>query len=160
MNDLFGVFLSYYYINSFEFLLLGLILLLASLLAVNLNKFNRVVKSNNYYELLTLFDFFNDFTKFIFMRKQNLVDQSISNASTRIFKKKIKKITMIQKNSLIKPSDNCGVLKSKVFHVYKGSKGKLAFVGDFLKTSSKLVKPENPIKKKNKNKGYFNKDCF
>ena len=57
---------------------------------------------------------------------------------------------MIQKNSLIKPADNCGVLKSKVFHVYKGSKGKLAFTGDFLKTSSKIVKPENPIKKKSK----------
>lgn len=57
---------------------------------------------------------------------------------------------MIQKNTIIKPSDSCGVIKSKVFHVYKGSKGKLAFVGDFLKTSAKLVKPENPIKKKTK----------
>ena len=65
---------------------------------------------------------------------------------------------MIQKNSIIKPSDNCGVLKSKVFHVYKGAKGKLAYTGDFLKTSSKLVKPENSIKKKNKIKSYINKN--
>jgi len=57
---------------------------------------------------------------------------------------------MIQKNSILKPADNCGVLKAKVFHVYKGSKGKLAFYGDFLKTSAKVVKPENPIKKKTK----------
>lgn len=57
---------------------------------------------------------------------------------------------MIQKNSILKPADNCGVIKAKVFHVYKGSKGKLAFCGDFLKTSAKQVKPENPIKKKTK----------
>lgn len=57
---------------------------------------------------------------------------------------------MIQKNSIIRPADNCGVIRAKVFHVYKGSKGKLAFCGDFLKTSAKIVKPDNPIKKKTK----------
>lgn len=91
MNDLFGLYLSYYYINSFEFLIVGFLLLVASLVSVNLNKFNKNIKSNNYYELLTLFDFFDDFVKFIFMRKQNLVDQNISSSSTRVFKKKISK---------------------------------------------------------------------
>lgn len=91
MNDLFGVYISYYYINSFEFLLLGLLLLFASLVSVNLNKFNRNVKANNYYDLLNLFDFFDDFVKFLFLRKQNLVDQTISSTSTRVFKKKISK---------------------------------------------------------------------
>jgi len=91
MNDLFGLYLSYYYINSFEFLILGLLLLIASVIAVNLNKFNRNIKSNNYYDLLTIFDFFEDFTKFLFLRKQNLMDQTISSTSTRVFKKKIKK---------------------------------------------------------------------
>ena len=67
---------------------------------------------------------------------------------------------MIQKNSIIKPSDNCGVIKSKVFHVYKGSKGRLAFIGDFLKTSAKLVKPENPIKKKSKSKSILIRSVF
>lgn len=67
---------------------------------------------------------------------------------------------MIQKNSIIKPADNCGVIRSKVFHVYRGSKGKLAFVGDFLKTSSKLVKPENPIKKKSKIKSILIRTVF
>lgn len=57
---------------------------------------------------------------------------------------------MIQKNSIIKPADNCGVIRVGVFHVYKSSKGRLAFTGDFLKVSAKLVKPENPIKKKSK----------
>lgn len=67
---------------------------------------------------------------------------------------------MIQKNSIIKPADNCGVIRSNVFHVYKGSKGKLAFVGDFLKTSSRLVKPENPIKKKSKIKAILIRTVF
>lgn len=91
MNDLFGLFLSYYTINSFEFILIGFLLLIASLLLVNLNKFNRNIKSNNYYDLLTLFDFFEDFVKFVFLRKQNLVDQEISSTSTRMFKKKVNK---------------------------------------------------------------------
>ncbi len=59
---------------------------------------------------------------------------------------------MIQKNSILKPVDSCGVYKVKVFHVYKGSYGKLAFSGDFVKVSSKVVKPENPIKKKSKHR--------
>ena len=91
MNDLFGLFISYYYINSFEFIIIGILLLIASLVCVNLNKFTRNVKSNNYYDLLTLFDFFDDFVKFLFLRKQNLVDQTVSSTSTRIFKKKISK---------------------------------------------------------------------
>lgn len=57
---------------------------------------------------------------------------------------------MIQKNTIIRPSDNCGVVRVNVFQVYKGSKGRLAFLGDFLKTSARIVKPENPIKKKTK----------
>lgn len=91
MNDLFGIYISYYLINSFEFIIIGLLLLIASVVCVNLNKFNRNIKANNYYELITLFDFFEDFVKFIFMRKQNLVDQEISSASTRMFKKKVTK---------------------------------------------------------------------
>ena len=67
---------------------------------------------------------------------------------------------MIQKGTIVRPADNCGVIRSKVFHVYKGSKGKLAFVGDFLKTSSKLVKPENPIKKKSKIRAIYIRSKF
>lgn len=91
MNDLFGIYISYYIINSFEFITIGLLLLIASVVSVNLNKFNRNIKANNYYELITLFDFFEDFVKFVFMRKQTLVDQSIQPAATRMFKKKVTK---------------------------------------------------------------------
>ena len=67
---------------------------------------------------------------------------------------------MIQKNSVIKPADSSGVLKSRVFHVYKGSKGRLAFVGDFLKTSSREVKIDNPVKKKSKIKSFLIRTKF
>ena len=91
MNDLFGLFISYYYINSFEFITIGLLLLFVSLVCVNLNKFSKNFKLNNYYSLFTLFDFFNDFINFFFLRKQNLVDQTNHVAATRVFKKKTKK---------------------------------------------------------------------
>lgn len=90
-NDLYGLFLSYYYINSLEFIIVGLLLLFASMVCVNLNKFTKNLRFNNYYDFLVLFDFFNDFVNYTFLRKQNLNDQTISNSSTRFFKKKIVK---------------------------------------------------------------------
>lgn len=91
MNDLFGLYLSYYYINSFEYILIGLLLLIASMVSVNLNKVNKSFKYNNYNDLLFLFDFFNDFINFLFLRKQNLIDQYISSVSSKYFRKKTKK---------------------------------------------------------------------
>ena len=90
-NDLYGLFLSYYYINSLEFVIIGLLLLFASMVCVNLNKFTKNIRFNNYYDFLVLFDFFNDFVNYTFLRKQNLNDQTMSNSSTRFFKKKINK---------------------------------------------------------------------
>lgn len=89
LTDLYGLYLSYYRLNSFEFIFVGLLLLIGSLLCVNINKFNRINKINSYHDLFLIFDFFKDFVKFIFMRKQNLVDQENHPASTRIFKKKV-----------------------------------------------------------------------
>lgn len=61
-------------------------------------------------------------------------------------------IKLIQKGSSLIPSDNSGVLRTKVFHVYKNSQGRLGFIGDFFKVSAKEVLPENPILKKSKHK--------
>jgi hypothetical protein len=80
--------LSYYNLNSFEFIFVGLLLLIGSLVCVNLNKFSRLNKVNGYHDIFLVFDFFKDFVKFIFMRKQNLVEQGNHPAATRIFKKK------------------------------------------------------------------------
>lgn len=59
---------------------------------------------------------------------------------------------MIQKGTVLSTGDNSGVLKTRVFHVYKGAKGRIGFVGDFLKVSAREVLPENPIPKKSKHK--------
>ena len=91
MNDFYGLYISYYIINSLEFILVGLLLLFVSLVCVNLNKFNKNFKLNNYYNLFTIFDFFFDFINFFFLRKQNLVDQENNPSATRVFKKKISK---------------------------------------------------------------------
>ena len=56
---------------------------------------------------------------------------------------------MIQKNSKLKPVDNCGVLKSNVFHVYRNL-NRIAITGFFLKISVRDIKPESIIKKKSK----------
>lgn len=88
-NDLYGVFISYYYLNSLEFIIIGLLLLFASMVCVNLNKFTKNIRFNNYYDFLILFDFFNDFVNYTFLRKQNLNDQTLANTSIRFFKKKI-----------------------------------------------------------------------
>jgi hypothetical protein len=88
LTDLYGLYLSYYNLNSFEFIFVGLLLLIGSLVCVNLNKFSRLNKVNGYHDIFLVFDFFKDFVKFIFMRKQNLVEQGNHPAATRIFKKK------------------------------------------------------------------------
>lgn len=88
MNDFLGLFISYYNTNSLEFLFVGLLLLFVSLVCVNLNKFSKNFKLNNYYDLFTIFDFFFDFIDFFFLRKQNLVDQENNVAATKVFKKK------------------------------------------------------------------------
>jgi len=61
---------------------------------------------------------------------------------------------------MLKPVDTCGVFKVMVFHVYKGSQGRLAFSGDFVKSSAKIVKPENPIKKKSKHRCIITKTKY
>ena len=67
---------------------------------------------------------------------------------------------MIQKNSIIEPADNCGVLKTNVFHVYKGGKGRLGFTGDFLKVSVREIILDSLVKKKSKHKSILIRTNF
>lgn len=57
---------------------------------------------------------------------------------------------MIQKNLIFKPADTTGIELANVFHVYKGSKGRFAFSGDFVKSSVLKIIPDRPTKKKSK----------
>lgn len=88
MNDLYGIYLSFYWINSVEFIIIGLVLLIGSLICVQLNKFLKSNKSLNYISFFEIYDFFKDFSKSLFLRKQNLTTQGFSKASTRSFFKK------------------------------------------------------------------------
>ncbi len=87
-NDFLSLFLSYYYFNSFELLLLGLLLLLGSIICINLYKINYNIKIQNYDNFFNFFNFFNDFINYFFYRKQNLFKQQNNLSSTKIFKKK------------------------------------------------------------------------
>lgn len=89
-NDLFGSMLSFYIFNSFEFLIIGVLLLVGSIICVNLNRFLKSNRVYNYPKLFNLFDIFKDSVKTLFMRKQNLVNQEAQVSSTKMFKKKSK----------------------------------------------------------------------
>lgn len=87
MNDFIPLTLSYYYINSSEFLSIGFLLLIGSVACVNLYKYNKnysIVKQSN---LLNIFDFFKDFINYTFIRKQNLNKQTMHDPSLRSIKK-------------------------------------------------------------------------
>jgi hypothetical protein len=88
MNDAIGLMISYYSVNSFEFLLLGFILLVGSLVVVNLNKLNKNVHYPKYNTFLEVFNFLKNWVNSFFVRKQNLTDQEMTYASTRVFGKK------------------------------------------------------------------------
>ena len=59
---------------------------------------------------------------------------------------------MIQKNSILRPSDKCGVLTVNTFHLYKGFSRKFSYFGNYIKVSIRKTKPENILTKKTKRK--------
>jgi len=88
MNDFYVLTISYYSVNSFELLLIGLLLLIGSVVCVNLNKVQKSLRIYKYDSVFKVFDFFKDFINFTFLRKQNLTNSSNFILSVRIFKKK------------------------------------------------------------------------
>ena len=59
---------------------------------------------------------------------------------------------MIQKCSILVPSDKCGVLTVNTFHLYKGFNRKFSKFGDYIKVSIRKTKPANVLTKKSKRK--------
>jgi len=87
-NDLFGFAISYYFINGVEFIFIGFLLLIGSVICVNLYQINKNVRAQSVSNGLTVFSFFSDFVGFSFLRKQNLIKQGNSKASLKVFKKR------------------------------------------------------------------------
>jgi hypothetical protein len=89
MNDFSVLLISYYTVNSLEFLIIGFILLLGSVVCVNLYKINRNISIDSYGNFFLFFNFFKDSVNYIFTRKQNLYNQNMQTPSNKMFKKKI-----------------------------------------------------------------------
>lgn len=87
-NDLFGFSIIYYNVNGVEFIFIGFLLLVGSVICVNLYQMNKNVRTQSYQNYLSVFNFFTDFTSFFFIRKQNLTKQGNTKASLKVFKKK------------------------------------------------------------------------
>ena len=88
-NDFSLLLISYYTINSLEFVLIGFILLLGSVVCVNLYRINKNKRIESYNNFFSFFNFFKDSVNYIFIRRQNLHNQNMATPSTKIFKKKI-----------------------------------------------------------------------
>jgi hypothetical protein len=87
-NDFYGLFINFFQTNSIPTTVIAILLLLGSFIAVNIHIQTKSIKVLKYSDFFLIFDMFVDFSKFIFMRKQNLVDQMNVSSSTRFFKKK------------------------------------------------------------------------
>ena len=87
-NDLFSLKNGYYLINNLEFLFVGILLLYASIVCINVYKLKCNFKLNNYGSFLNFFDIIGDFVNFSFLRKQNLIDQNYILSAIRFFGKK------------------------------------------------------------------------
>lgn len=88
VNDFNGLFNSYYVINSFEFVVFGLLLLFGTFICVALYKTIFVSKIIPYSSFFSLFNFFNLKINYNFLRQQNLHTQTNSPATNRIIRKK------------------------------------------------------------------------
>jgi len=88
MNDFRALTIGYYSVNSIEYILIGFLLLVGSVICVNLNKIQKSMRIYKYSNYFNIFDFFKDFINYTFMRKQNLTNQTIQGSSIRAFKKK------------------------------------------------------------------------
>ena len=88
MNDLFGLFLSYYYFNNNLLIIFGFLIFLASVICINLLKLTKNISFDTTNIFLKLFNFFNDFINFNFLRVQNLFKQNLKKPNVRIIKKK------------------------------------------------------------------------
>jgi len=87
-NDLFSVFFVLYYNYSPFLVSIGYILFIGSLVCVNLNKIFLKMNTKNYANIFDAHEFLSTVTDAIFLRKQNLNDQTTHETSTKEFKKK------------------------------------------------------------------------
>lgn len=93
MNDVFGLYLSYYNFNGVLFFLFGLMIFSATLTCVNFFKILRVKTQEHLVTLQYVYNFFRDLVSFDFLRKQNLSNQTRRKPATRLVRSRPKNVT-------------------------------------------------------------------
>jgi hypothetical protein len=93
MNDIFGLYLSYYYINSFLFFLFMFLIFIASLICILIVKTSKLTLYNSMLSFSYILDFFKDLVSFDFLRKQNMNYQNKKKSITRLVKFKKLNVT-------------------------------------------------------------------
>lgn len=89
MNDIFGLYLSYYSFNSPLFFLFGCLIFVATLVCINLLRAVRIQSQQSVVSMEYIFKFFKDLVGFEFLRKQNMSQQNRRRPVNRLvrFKK-------------------------------------------------------------------------
>lgn len=87
-NDFYGFSIVYYFLNIVEFLEVGFLLLIGSVVCVNLHQMGKNTRAQSYSSTFLIFNFFIDFLSFNFLRRQNIIKQGNAKASVKLFKKK------------------------------------------------------------------------
>jgi len=87
-NDFYGLFSAYYYLNSMEFIIIGVILLVGSVFCIFLLKIGNDFSKNAYIGFFKIFNFFRDYINSFFLKKQNLTKQGNKKETIKIYKKK------------------------------------------------------------------------
>jgi hypothetical protein len=87
-NDFYGFSIVYYFLNVVEFLEIGFLLLIGSVVCVNLHQIGKNTRTQSYFNTFLVFNFFVDFLGFSFLRKQNIIKQGNAKAALKLFKKK------------------------------------------------------------------------
>lgn len=88
INDLVGMFSSYYFVNSYELLIIGILLFLGSVACVVLFNLIGLTKSTSHNTAKSTIRFIINILDFYILRKQNLAKQSNTKPGLRIIKNK------------------------------------------------------------------------
>ena len=88
VNDFNGLFISYYLLNSFEFLLFAFLLLIGTFICVLIFRSFYSYKVVPYASFFSLFNFFNMKINYNFFRQQNLHRQTSAPAVNRVMRRK------------------------------------------------------------------------
>ena len=93
INDIAGLYLSFYNFNGFLFFLFGLLLFFATLVCVTLFRVVRTRTQEHLVSMQYVFNFFKDLVNFEFLRKQGMTNQTRRRSVTRLVRFKQKNVT-------------------------------------------------------------------